>query len=108
MVGVEDEVVGFAVAPRLEDGEAKVGGFGEEEGFGNFSEPLGGELEAAAGASSAEARLAAGEAGAAVFGGLGGAEGEREVGGFFCDFLLDRAREEAGAEKENNRWYSGS
>jgi len=97
VVRVEDEVVGFAVAPGFEDGEAEVSGFGEEESFGNFSETLGGELEAAARASGAEARLAAGERGAAlgfrVWAGFGlgrGGEGEwsvvRLIGTSLCEF----------------------
>ena len=34
---VEDEVVALAVSPDTGDAEAKVGGFGEESGFGSFA-----------------------------------------------------------------------
>jgi hypothetical protein len=42
--GVEDEVVAFAVAVGLGDGEAEAGGFESEGEFGEFSAALGGEF----------------------------------------------------------------
>jgi len=40
VAGVEDEVVAFAVAPGLGDGEAEAGSFGEKSGLGGFSAPF--------------------------------------------------------------------
>jgi hypothetical protein len=45
-MGVEDEVVAFAVSVGFGDGEAHAGGDKEEDEFGEFSATLGGAFAA--------------------------------------------------------------
>ena len=53
MSRVDDEVVAFAVAIRLGDGESEAGGLPEESELGEFSAALGGALVGAAGRARA-------------------------------------------------------
>jgi hypothetical protein len=40
LAGIEDEVVAFAVSPRLGDAKTKAGGFGEKSSLGGFAQRL--------------------------------------------------------------------